>query len=54
LQPEAIQQYKLLIGASMQWAISIGCIDITTAIMTLSSFRAMPSCGHINLVKRDC
>jgi hypothetical protein len=31
------QQYQSLIGA-MQWAVSIGRLDITTAVMTLSSF----------------
>jgi hypothetical protein len=45
------QQYQSLIGA-MQWAVSIGCLDITTAVMTLSSFRAMPRRGHLDRVKR--
>jgi hypothetical protein len=35
------QRYQSLIGA-MQWAISIGRFDIITAVMILSSFRAMP------------
>jgi hypothetical protein len=39
------QQYQSLVGA-MQWAVSIGHIDITTAVMSLSSFRAMPHHGH--------
>jgi hypothetical protein len=45
-----MQQYQPLIGA-MQWAVSIGRLDITTAVMTLSSFRAMPRRGHLDHVK---
>ena len=45
------QQYQSLVGA-LQWAISIGCFDISTpAIMTLSSFHAMPCHGHFECVK---
>jgi hypothetical protein len=44
------QQYQSLIGA-MQWAVSIGRLDITTAVMTLSGFRAMPRRGHLDRVK---
>jgi hypothetical protein len=44
------QQYQSLIGA-MQCAVSIGCFDITTAVMTLSGFRAMPRCGHMEHAK---
>jgi hypothetical protein len=36
----------------MQWGVSIGRLDITTTVMTLSSFRAMPRCGHLDHVKR--
>ena len=46
-----MQQYQSLIGA-MQWAVSIGRFDITTAIMTLSGFHAMPQCGHMERAKR--
>jgi hypothetical protein len=45
------QQYQSLIGA-MQWAVSIGRFDITTAVMTLSGFRAMPRRGHMERAKR--
>jgi hypothetical protein len=51
LNETGIQQYQSLIGA-MQWAVSIGRMDITTAVMTLSSFRAMPRQGHMDRVKR--
>ena len=36
----------------MQWAISIGRLDITTGVMTMSSFRAMPRLGHLNRLHR--
>jgi hypothetical protein len=45
------QRFQSLIGA-MQWAISIGRFDIITAVMTLSSFRAMPRQGHMDRAKR--
>ena len=45
------QRYQSLVGA-MQWAVSIGRIDITTAVMTLSGFRTMPRHGHMDRVKR--
>ena len=44
------QQYQSLVGA-MQWAVSIGRFDITTAVMTLSSFCTMPRRGHMDRVK---
>jgi hypothetical protein len=45
------QQYQSLTGA-LQWSVSIGQFDITTAVMTMSSFRAMPHLGHMTCVKR--
>ena len=41
LDTDGIQQYQSMIG-SLQWAISIGRLDITTAVMSLSSFRSAP------------
>ena len=38
LDQEGIEMYQSLIG-SLQWAVSLGCIDITTVVMTLSGFR---------------
>jgi len=43
--------YQSLIGA-MQWSISIGQFDIASAVLSLSSFRAMPRRGHLDRVKR--
>jgi Reverse transcriptase (RNA-dependent DNA polymerase) len=45
------QQYQSLIG-SLQWAITLGRIDVTTAVMTMSSFRAQPRVGHLSRVQR--
>lgn len=51
LDVEGIRQYQSLIG-SLQWAVSLGRFDITTAVMTLSSFRALPREGHLDRAKR--
>jgi hypothetical protein len=45
------QQFQSLIGA-MQWAVLIGRLDITTGVMSLSSFRAMPRRGHLERAKQ--
>jgi hypothetical protein len=41
LDQTGVQQYQSLIG-SLQWAISLGRFDIATAVMSLSSFWALP------------
>ena len=46
LDEKGIQQYQSLVGV-MQWAVSIGRLDITTAVMTMSGFRAAPRQGHM-------
>jgi hypothetical protein len=51
LGQDETQQFQSLIGA-MQWAVSIGRLDIATAVMSLSSFRAMPRRGHLERAKR--
>ena len=51
LNNEGVQRYQSLIG-SLQWAVSIGRIDVTTAVMSLSSFRAVPRKGHLERAKR--
>jgi hypothetical protein len=50
LRQDETQQFQSLIGA-MQWAVSIGRLDIVTAVMSLSSFRAMPRRGHLERAK---
>jgi hypothetical protein len=51
LGQDETQQFQSLIGA-MQWAVSIGRLDIATAVMSLSSFHAMPRRGHLQRAKR--
>ena len=51
LDVEETQIYQSLIG-SLQWTIQIGRFDVSTAVMTLSRFRAMPRRGHLERAKR--
>jgi hypothetical protein len=51
LRQDETQQFQSLIGA-MQWAVLIGRLDIATAVMSLSSFRAMPRRGHLKRAKQ--
>ena len=51
LDSHGITTYQSLIGA-LQWAITIGRLDIVTPVMTLSGFRAAPRRGHLDRVKR--
>ena len=50
LDEEFIQLYQSLIGA-LQWVVSIGCFDVQTAVMTLSSFRVAPRKGNLDRIK---
>jgi hypothetical protein len=51
LGQDEMQQFQSLIGA-MQWAVLIGRLDIATAVMSLSSFHAMPRRGHLERAKQ--
>jgi hypothetical protein len=52
LNKKGFQQYQSLIGA-MQWAVSIGRINITAAaIKTRSGFFTAPRIGHLDRAKR--
>jgi hypothetical protein len=51
LGQDKTQQLQSLIGA-MQWAVLIGRLDITTAVMSLSSFHAMPRRDHLERAKQ--
>ena len=51
LDKDGISQYMSMIGA-LQWCVSIGRIDIATAVMTMSSFRVAPRIGHLDRLKR--
>ena len=53
LGQEGISQYQSLVG-QLQWAVSLGRMDIATAVMTMSSFRAAPRVGHLERIKRIC
>ena len=53
LGPEGVTQYQSLVG-QLQWAISLGRLDIATAVMTMSSFRSAPREGHLSRTKRIC
>jgi hypothetical protein len=53
LHQTGVQQYQSLIG-SLQWAILLGRFDIAAAVMSLSSFRALPRQGHLEQAKRIC
>jgi hypothetical protein len=45
------QKYQSLAGA-MQWVVSIGHIDIITAVTTMSSCHSAPRIGHLEHIKR--
>jgi hypothetical protein len=51
LRQDETQQFQSLIGA-MQWAVLIGRLDIATAVMSLSSFRAMSRRGYLERAKQ--
>ncbi|KAG7368718.1 hypothetical protein IV203_031461 [Nitzschia inconspicua] len=51
LETDDTLKYQSLIG-SMQWVILLGRFDIATAVMTLSSYRAVPRIGHLDRAKR--
>jgi len=51
LLPEGVTDFQLLVG-SLQWAVSLGRFDRTTAVITLSRFRAAPRKGHLDRTKR--
>jgi hypothetical protein len=51
LEAEDVAKYQSLVG-SLQWTISLGRFDIATAVMTMSSVRALPRVGHLKRVRR--
>ena len=51
LEGEKITLYQSLIG-SLQWAVTIGRLDILTAVVTMSSFSAAPRQGHLERLQR--
>ena len=53
LEFSGIAKYQSLIG-QLQWTISWGRMDVQTAVMTMSGFRANPREGHLLRVRRIC
>ena len=51
LDDEGIKKYQSLIGI-LQWLVTLGRLDIATAVMSMSSFRAAPRIGHLHRLKR--
>ena len=51
LDDNGTRQYQSLIGAA-QWLVTLARLDIATAVMTLSRFRAEPRVGHMQRLKR--
>ena len=45
------RQYMSMVG-DMQWAVALGCMDISVATVALSGFRAHPRVGHLDRAKR--
>jgi len=50
LDANGIKDYQSLIG-TLKWSVSLGRIDITTAVMTMSGFRVTPRKGHLERVQ---
>eukprot|EP00957_Ditylum_brightwellii_P122177 9316940-Ditylum_brightwellii.AAC.1 len=50
LDMEDTKKYWQMIGG-MQWAVSLGCIDIIAATMTVARFRPAPCQGHLKYLK---
>jgi hypothetical protein len=48
LDEDGIRFYQMLIGMA-QWACTIGCLDISFAVSSLSRFSAAPREGHLEL-----
>ena len=44
-------KYMTMVGA-LQWAVSLGRIDIITSVMTMSRFRIAPRRAHLKRVQR--
>ena len=51
LEEKGIKKYQSLIGI-LQWLVTLGRLDIATAVMSMSSFRAAPRIGHLDRLKR--
>ena len=50
LDPDQTRLYQSLVGM-LQWAVTLGRLDIYCGVMTMSRFRAIPRIGHLECVK---
>ena len=48
LDDQGLKLYQMLIGMA-QWACTIGCLDISFAVLSLSRFSTTPRVGHLQL-----
>ena len=53
IDKSGIKKYQSLIG-SLQLSITLGILDITTAVMTMSRFIVVPQKVHLDRSKRIC
>ena len=51
--PDDTAKFQSLIGAC-QWMISLSCIDLAHAVMSLSQFHHCPCIGHVDKLKHIC
>jgi hypothetical protein len=51
LDAKSTQMYQSIIGA-LQWMVTIGLFEITTAVMIMSGIRVAPCTGHLERVKQ--
>ena len=51
LDQDGIQKYQSMLGA-LQWIVSIGRLDVATAVMTMGSYRVAPREGHLRRLRR--
>ncbi len=52
LELDSIKQYQSIIGSLHQWAVKLGRIDITMAVMSLCLFRAAPRKGYLQRARK--
>ena len=51
LDDTGIHKYQSMLGA-LQWVVTLGRLDIATAVMTMGSFRVAPREGHLSRLQR--
>jgi hypothetical protein len=51
LEPKQITEYMSIMG-QLQWLISLGRFDVSSAVSGLSTFRSKPRIGHLDRAKR--